>query len=84
MWDSKWQAKVVKKIEQGIHGWYKGSNMRSLVSDVYDKQNKKKKNVSKCSWLTWRLKYLLKDYSTYDRIRMTNKGYENETQYVVA
>ena len=56
--------------------------MRRLVSDVYDKQNKKKENVSKCSWLTWRLKYLLKTYSTYDRIRMTSKGYENETQYV--
>jgi len=58
--------------------------MRRLVSDVYDKQNKKKENVSKYSWLTWRLKYLLKAYSTYDKIRMTSKGYENETQYVVA
>ena len=26
----------------------------------------------------------MKAYSTYDRIRMTSKGYENETQYIVA
>ena len=30
--------------QQGIHVQYKGSNMRRLVSDVYDKQNKKKED----------------------------------------
>ena len=80
-WERKMESKVFIVDMKGSNILLKLVNLWETQSD---KQRYKIKMWARYSWLIWMLQDLFKACSTYDGIKMTSKGYENETWYVVA